>query len=107
VYIKRFPDGYWGQDFGNLIPDHPYGSWRGNPYRQADTAWFQALNRLSHGAIPHDADTWNAVRESFFAARPYQPLADLPPMVVFDHFGTVPANTKATVLDLCANHTCR
>jgi hypothetical protein len=44
VYVKRFPDGYWGQDAATLIPDHPYGSWRGNPYRHADAAWFQTLN---------------------------------------------------------------
>jgi hypothetical protein len=106
-YVKRFPDGYWGQDASTMIPDHPYGSWRGNPYRQADIAWFHTLNQLSHGVIPIDADTWNAVRSPGFKDHPYQPMAGLPPMVVFDHFGTIPAHTKATVIDLCSNQTCR
>ena len=106
-YVKRFPDGYWGQDNSPLIPDHPYGSWAGNPYRNADTAWFQTLNKLSHGAIPTDADTWNAVRSPSFKNRPYQPMAGLPPMVVFDHFGTIPEHTRANVINFCANQTCR
>ena len=106
-YVKRFPDGYWGQDGSSYIPDHPYGSWLPNPYRHADLQWFQSLNKLSHGVIPSDADTWNAVHNSNFRGRPYQPLAGLPPMVVFDQFGTIPKHTKATVIDLCANKTCR
>jgi hypothetical protein len=103
-YVKRFPDGYWGQDYSTFIPDHPYGSWNGNPYRKLDETWFKTLHELSHGAIPADADTWNATRSPDFSTHPYQSSAGLPPMVVFDQFGTVPANTKAAVLDLSPAH---
>ena len=106
-YVKRFPDGYWGQDHSSFIPDHPYGSSLANPYRQADNAWFQTLSKLSHGVIPNDADNWNAVRSKGFKGRGYQPMAGLPPMVVFDQFGTIPVHTKANVINLCANQTCR
>jgi hypothetical protein len=99
-YVKRFPDGYWGQDYSTFIPDHPYGSWVGNPYRELDEKWFKTLNELSHGTIPADADTWNATRSPYFSKRPYQASAGLPPIVVFDQFGKIPPRTKATVLDL-------
>jgi hypothetical protein len=106
-YVKRFPDGYWGQDYSALIPDHPYGSYAGNPFRQSDKAWFATLQNLSHGAIPSDADTWNATKSLSFKGRPYQATAGLPPMVVFDQYGTVPSHTKATVIDLCSKVACR
>jgi hypothetical protein len=99
-YVKRFPDGYWGQSYSTFIPDHPYGSWAGNPYRGQDEAWFKTLHELSHGAIPTDADTWNASRSPNFSGRPYQTLAGLPPMVVFDQFGSIPEHTTAKVIDL-------
>ena len=101
-YVKRFPDGYWGQDYGTYIPDHPYGSWEGNPYRQADRLWLKTLHDLSHGAIPLDADNWNATRNTKFKPNSYKSLAGLPPMVVFDHFGIIPPSTTAKVLDLTA-----
>ena len=99
-YVKRFPDGYWGQDYSTFIPDHPYGSWLPNPYRHLDQQWFQTLAQLSHGTIPADADTWNATRNSYFSKRAYQDMAGLPSMVVLDQLGTIPANTKAKVIDL-------
>ena len=99
-YVKRFPDGYWGQKYSTFVPDHPYGSWAGNPYRQADEAWFKSLHQLSNGLIPEDADTWNATQSSYFSTRPYQSMAGLPAMVVFDHFGNIPPHTKAKKLDL-------
>jgi hypothetical protein len=99
-YIKRFPDGYWGQEYSTFIPDHPYGSWAGNPYRQVDETWLKTLHELSHGSIPADADNWNASRSPDFSTRPYQSFAGLPAMVVFDQFGVIPAKTQATVLDL-------
>ncbi len=102
-YIKRFPDGYWGQDYSTFIPDHPYGSWAANPYREQDKAWFHTLHDLSHGAIPADADTWNATQSPDFSKRPYQSYAGLPPMVVFDQYGVVPPSAKATVLDFSSN----
>lgn len=37
-YFKRFPDGYWGQQYSPFIPDHPYGSWKPNGYRESDRA---------------------------------------------------------------------
>ncbi len=101
-YVKRFPDGYWGQDFGTFIPDHPYGSWVGNPYRQADQLWLKTLHDLSHGAIPADANNWNATRHAEFKPKNYKSLAGLPDMVVFDHFGVIPPSTTAKVLDLTA-----
>ncbi len=101
-YIKRFPDGYWGQDYGTYIPDHPYGSWTPNPYRQADRLWFETLHELSHGAIPLDGTNWNASRSAQFKPETYKSLAGLPAMVVFDHLGAIPAHTSAEVLDLTA-----
>jgi hypothetical protein len=102
-YVKRFPDGYWGQSFSPFIPDHPYGSWAGNPYRTQDDAWFKTLQDLSHGVIPADADTWNASRSPNFTNRPYQALAGLPAIVVFDNFGSIPEHTSAKVIDLTSN----
>lgn len=99
-YVRRFPDGYWGQSYSTFIPDHPYGSWKTNPYRSEDAAWFGLLHQLSGGTVPTDADTWNAQRSSDFMGRPYQTMAGLPPMVIFDQYGTVPAHTKAKVFDL-------
>ena len=104
-YVKRFPDGYWGQAYSTFIPDHPYGSWVSNPYRQLDESWFKTLQKLSHGTIPAEADTWNATRSPHFNGRPYQSLAGLPAIVVFDVFGTVPARTNVTVIDLSNAHT--
>ena len=99
-YVKRFPDGYWGQSYSTFIPDHPYGSWESNPYRSDDVAWFGLLHQLSSGTIPIDADTWNAQRSPYFRGHPYQTMAGLPPIVIFDQYGTVPVNTKAKVFDL-------
>jgi hypothetical protein len=99
-YIKRFPDGYWGQKYSTFIPDHPYGSWVPNPYRQLDESWLKTLHDLSHGAIPADSDNWNAARSPDFSTRPYQSLAGLPAIVVFDQLGTIPPHTKSKVLDL-------
>jgi len=101
-YVKRFPDGYWGQDYGTFIPDHPYGSWAENPYRPADRVWFQTLHDLSHGVIPLDADNWNATRNPELKPGSYKTLAGLPGLVVFDHLGVIPPSTKAKVLDLTA-----
>jgi hypothetical protein len=101
-YVKRFPDGYWGQDYSTFIPDHPYGSWAGNPYRQADRLWLKTLHDLSHGVIPPDANNWNATGNPQFKANSYKSLAGLPEMVVFDHFGVIPPTTTAKVLDLTA-----
>ena len=99
-YVKRFPDGYWGQTYSTFIPDHPYGSWAGNPYHHFDESWFKTLQELSHGTIPAEADTWNATRSPDFSGRPYQSMAGLPAIVVFDQFGSVPAHTDATVVNL-------
>jgi hypothetical protein len=106
-YVKRFPDGYWGQAYSPFIPDHPYGSWLPNPHRQADKEWFTLLQRLSHGAIPTDADTWNALNSSFYKNHPYSSLAGLPSMVVYDHLGTTPTGTSATTIDLCIPGACK
>lgn len=99
-YVRRFPDGYWGQTYSTFIPDHPYGSWRSNPYHSEDAAWFRLLHRLSNGAIPLDADNWNALRSPDFMKRPYRTMAGLPPMVVFDQYGKPPDHTKAQTIDL-------
>jgi hypothetical protein len=99
-YVKRFPDGYWGQDYSTFIPDHPYGSWSGNLYRARDQSWFKTLHELSHDSIPIDADTWNATRSPYYSQHPYQASAGLPPMVVFDQFGKLPHDSKAKVIDL-------
>jgi hypothetical protein len=99
-YIKRFPDGYWGQEYSAFVPDHPYGSWKGNPYRHLDDLWFKTLRDLSHGNIPEGADSWNAVRNPGFRSRPYQTQAGLPAMVVFDHLGAIPTNRTSKVIDL-------
>ncbi len=99
-YVKRFPDGYWGQSYSTFIPDHPYGSWVANPYHHLDECWFKTLEELSHGTIPRDADTWNATLSPYFKEHSYQTLAGIPPLVVFDQFGVVPEHTKATVIDL-------
>jgi hypothetical protein len=98
-YVKRFPDGYWGQSYSPFIPDHPYGSWAGNPYRKADEAWLRTLNRLSHGVIPADCDNWNASSNPKFSQHPYQSVAGLPNIVVLDQYGTIPQDSHATVLD--------
>jgi hypothetical protein len=103
-YVKRFPDGYWGQKYSPFFPDHPYGSWTGNPYRQVDETWLRTLHALSHGAIPADADNWNASLSPDFSKHPYMSCAGLPAMVVFDQFGSIPAHTKATVLDLSSSN---
>jgi hypothetical protein len=98
-YVLRFPDGNWGQEFSPFIPDHPYGS-PSNPYRAEDARWLTTLHELSKGVIPRDADTWNAMSHPVFGQRQYRLEAGLPPMLVFDHFGKPPANTKAKVIDL-------
>jgi hypothetical protein len=98
-YVKRFPDGYWGQAYSPFIPDHPYGSWESNPYKSLDEAWLKTLHELSHGVIPADADTWNASKSPDFKTRAYQTLAGLPPLVVFDTFGAIPPGTQAKILD--------
>jgi hypothetical protein len=99
-YVKRFPDGYWGQTYSTFIPDHPYGSWIANPYRHLDEAWFQRLQELSAGNIPREADTWNATLSPYFKQHPYQTLAGIPATVVFDQFGVLPEHSKATMIDL-------
>ncbi len=99
-YVRRFPDGYWGEAYSTFIPDHPYGSWRSNPYHAEDAAWFDLLHRLSHGEIPLTADNWNAVRDPAFMKRPYRTMAGLPPMVVYDQYGKPPTGTKAKAIDL-------
>ena len=98
--VKRFPDGYWGQSFSTFIPDHPYGSWPPNPYLAEDAKWFHLLNKLSHGTIPKNADTWNALRDPSFKGRPYQSMAGLPPMIVVDPFGTFSGAPKAKRINL-------
>lgn len=98
-YVKRFPDGYWGQQYSYFIPDHPYGSWVENPYRKLDQAWLKTLHDLSNGSIPLDANNWNASSSPYFGAQPYHSIAGLPAIVVFDHFGVIPPQTKAKVLD--------
>jgi hypothetical protein len=99
-YVKRFPDGYWGQTYSTFIPDHPYGSWVTNPYRDLDQSWFRTLQELSHGSIPADADTWNATLSPYFKRHSYQTLAGIPTTVVFDQFGVLPEHSKATMIDL-------
>ena len=99
-YVKRFPDGYWGQSYSTFIPDHPYGSWVANPYHHLDDCWFKTLEELSHGTIPREGDTWNATLSPYFKGHSYQTMAGIPPMVVFDQFGAVPEHTKATFIDL-------
>ncbi len=98
-YVRRFPDGYWGQVYSTFIPDHPYGSWKVNPYTASDGLWLKKLNELSKGRIPPDADTWNAQGSSTFKTTPYQMLAGLPPFVVFDQFGVIPKGKNAVVFD--------
>jgi hypothetical protein len=98
--IKRFPDGYWGQSFSTFIPDHPYGSWKANPYHSLDARWFKTLNELSHHVIPTDADTWNAQLEPFFSKHSYQATAGLPPTIVIDPFGSFPLPHSAKLIDL-------
>jgi hypothetical protein len=105
-FVKRFPDGYWGQAYSSFIPDHPYGSWMPNPYRNADKEWFSLLQRLSKGGLPADADTWNALNSPFFKDRPYVSSAGLPLMVVYDHLGKLPDTSTATNIDLCAKDLC-
>jgi hypothetical protein len=99
-YVKRFPDGYWGQSYSTFIPDHPYGSWVANPYHHLDECWFKTLEQLSHGTIPREGDTWNATLSPYFKGHSYRTMAGIPPMVVFDQFGVPPDRTKATVIDL-------
>ncbi len=103
-YVKRFPDGYWGQAYSTFIPDHPYGSWAANPYRKLDESWLKALNALSHGTIPAEANNWNATLHITYRVQPYQTMAGLPPLVVFDQSGKIPPNTKAHVLDFTSNN---
>jgi hypothetical protein len=98
--VKRFPDGYWGQAFSTFVPDHPYGSWTANSNRGLDAKWFQTLNSLSKGAIPVDADTWNAQLASSFKGRAYRAIAGLPPMIVVDSFSTFNQAPKAQLIDL-------
>lgn len=99
-YVKRFPDGYWGQRYSRFIPDHPYGTWSATPYRHPNDSWLKTLHELSHGVIPDDADTWNATLSPYFSKVPYRSTAGLPQLVVFDHFGRIPASTRAKVIDL-------
>ena len=103
-YVKRFPDGYWGQKYSTFIPDHPYGSWVANPYRELDESWFKTLQELSHGSIPAEGDTWNATLSPYFQKHSYQTLAGIPAMVVFDQFGVVPEHTRAKVINLSSEH---
>ena len=105
-YVRRFPDGYWGQKYSPFIPDHPYGSSLPNPYHSSDKEWFALLQRLSPGAFPADADTWNAIDSPFFKKRPYSTMAGLPLIVVYDQFGIVPRGTTAKSVDLCGNQAC-
>jgi hypothetical protein len=103
-YVRRFPDGYWGQQYSTFIPDHPYGSWLPNPYRSADAQWFALLQTLSNGALPNDADTWDAVTSPFFQNRPYTTMAGLPDFLVLDHYGVIPQGVPS--VDLCAAQAC-
>jgi hypothetical protein len=64
--------------------------------------WLKTLHDLSHGAIPSDADNWNATRHAEFRPNSYKSLAGLPEMIVFDHFGVIPPSTTAQVIDLTA-----
>ena len=103
-YVRRFPDGYWGQQYSTFIPDHPYGSSLPNPYHAADKLWFALLQSLSNGALPADADTWNAMESPFFSNRPYTSTAGLPFFVVFDQYGVLPQAQNS--IDLCGNTEC-
>ena len=106
-YVKRFPDGYWGQKYSSFIPDHPYGSSLPNPYHSSDNEWFALLQRLSAGAFPADADTWNALNSPFFKDRPYSRMSGLPLIVVYDQFGILPHDVAAKSIDLCTDQLCQ
>ncbi len=100
--VRRFPDGYWGQEFSPFIPDHPYGSWlKTDAQRAAAKAWLQELNSLSKGKIPADADTWNALSHPVYGKTGYAALAGLPPMLIVDHMFSPPGPyPNATFVDL-------
>lgn len=84
--ITRFPDGYWGQKYSTFIPNHPYGSWKNKgQIDEASKNWLETLHRLSNSRIPKDANNWNATQHPYFSKQPYQPIAGLPPILVFDH----------------------
>jgi hypothetical protein len=100
--VKRYPSGYWGQQYSYFIPDHPYGSWKtDSSWKKSATAWLEWLGNASHHVIPPDADTWLAVTHPYFQKQPYQSLAGLPPMLVVDHlFNDFSRFPGATVVDL-------
>lgn len=86
LVVKRFPDGYWGQQFSTFLPNHPYGSQQNSPtLQQAADRWLQLLHTESKGVLPPDANNWNAMMHPFFKNTPYITLSGLPPMLVLDH----------------------
>ncbi len=107
LVVRRFPDGYWGQEYSTFIPDHPYGSWQPKPawMRNAAGQWLRLLSRLSAGALPVDANNWNALKSPAFAGRPYKGMVGLPPMLVLDHTAPLPAAAEGgpEVVDLAAD----
>lgn len=85
IVVKRFPDGYWGQQFSTFIPDHPYGTKSTPQLGLLAARWLKFLHEKSGGKLPEDANNWNALLHPYFQQTPYFPLAGLPPMLVVDH----------------------
>ena len=104
LVVKRFPDGYWGQQFSTFLPNYPYGSRQTTPaLRQAADQWLLLLHTESKKVLPPNANNWNALRHPFFKNTPYFPLAGLPPMLVVDHTGGEASSIPAPrVVDLTA-----
>jgi hypothetical protein len=89
--VRRFPDGYWGQEYSFFIPDHPYGS--AFPHaetRQASGTWLALLSEMSQYVIQPDANNWNAVNHAFYGLRQYVSTAGLIPFEVIDHQADFP-----------------
>ncbi len=104
--VRRFPDGNWGQaDYSYFIPYHPYGSWTEDPGQRARSEdYLEMLNVLTAGAIPQDANNWNAVAHPYYYGTEYQLTAGLPPIYFTDHnFQDLGQFTHSGLLDFSDN----
>jgi hypothetical protein len=104
VLIRRFPDGYWGQEFSPFVPDHPYGSRMPHQSRRkASENWLKLLHRLSEGGIDEKANNWNALRQQSFQDTAYRPFSGIQPFLLLDHHAPFPAKCPyAECIDLAA-----
>lgn len=96
--LSRLPDGYWGQAYSLFVPDHPYGSWRKSGNDDTRHQYYlYALHKLSAGAIPQEANNWNAVYLPYYAATSYEMMSGLLPTYFVDEQFPLPEASQAGI----------